>query len=423
MDHFDIVFALAGSALDADNSRVLQQVERLRVALETSDKEQAAKLARLLSRSSRRQTMAPMAFEEMRASADAVRRRLPGEVLSRSVPLPHDKETGAPLVRVRFPEDGPVEAPILATQLAAAIEDLLTEWRHADELVRVGAKPHTRCLIFGAPGVGKTRLARYLAYKLELPLVEARLDGLVSSFLGTTARNIGALFDFANRYRCALFLDEFDAIAKARDDAQEVGEIKRVVNSLLQSLDARGSGGLTLAATNHEHLLDSAVWRRFEARIEIPKPNDAARREMLTHFVKPLRLTGVQREFLVWATEGMSGADIEALVASGKRFLVLHGETISAAGEKNETSQTKDGRKIIAALRQQAALNARLFDKQRQSVLAASDEEIMAALEDVGIAQIDVADLFGVNQSTVSRLWAQSRKRRRVTSLESAADD
>ena len=134
-----------------------------------------------------------------------------------------------------------------------------------------------RCLIYGPPGVGKTKLARYLARQLELPCVEVRLDGLMSSFLGTTASNIGALFDFANRYRCVLFLDEFDAVAKARDDVQEIGEIKRVVNTLLQSLDSRNGAGITVAATNHEHLLDHAVWRRFDSRIELHKPDPDVR--------------------------------------------------------------------------------------------------------------------------------------------------
>src|SRR5207247_10685382 len=103
---------------------------------------------------------------------------------------------------------------------------------------------------------GKTRLARWMAAQLELPILLARMDGLVSSFLGTTARNIGNLFGFANRYRCLLLLDEFDALAKLRDDPQEVGEIKRVVNALLQNLDARSDLGLTIGITNHPKLLD-----------------------------------------------------------------------------------------------------------------------------------------------------------------------
>src|SRR5262249_18998967 len=156
-------------------------------------------------------------------------------------------------------------------------------------------------LIFGAPGVGKTRLARYVARRLRLPCVEARLDGLISSFLGTTARNIGGLFDFANRYRCVLFLDEFDAIAKARDDAQEVGEIKRVVNTLLQCMDRRNGRGFTIAATNHDHLLDAAVWRRFEARIHISLPDAETRSRLLDQFVRPLRLQPTERKLLVWA--------------------------------------------------------------------------------------------------------------------------
>lgn len=408
MDHFDIIFSLAGLALDADAARATKQVERLRDVLSASDKEQAAKLSRLLNRGARQQTMTPMAFDEMRSTAEAVRKQMPGEVLTRATPLPRDKETGGPLVRILFPEDFEDGPPVLVPPLSDGIDDLLAEWKRIVELARLGTNPHTRCLIYGAPGVGKTKLARYLAHKLDLPLVEARLDGLVSSFLGTTARNIGMLFDFANRYRCALFLDEFDAIAKARDDAQEVGEIKRVVNALLQSLDGRNGRGLTLAATNHEHLLDAAVWRRFEARIHIPKPNAEARATMLNTFVKPLKLSDAERHFLVWATEDMSGADIEALVIGGKRFFVLHGNPVLPRSADPSTASSR-GHMIIEALRRQAALNSRLFDDRRRELLSSSDEELEKALLIDGFLQKEVGDLLGMTQSAISRRARKSK--------------
>lgn len=396
MEHFDIILTLARIALDADGARATQQIERLRDALEESNDEQAAKLSRLLSRAVRRHTMAPLAMEEMRATAEAARRQLPGETLSISTPIPTDRETATPLARVIFPGDSVAETPILNVALASAVDDLLAEWKRGEELGRLGAQPHMRCLIYGPPGVGKTKLARYLAAQLALPCVEVRLDGLVSSFLGTTARNIGALFDFANRYRCVLFLDEFDAVAKARDDAQEIGEIKRVVNTLLQSLDARKGKGITLAATNHEHLLDPAVWRRFDSRIEIPKPDAAAREVLLKNFLSPLRLGPGETTFLVWATDGMSGADIEMSVEAGKRFLVLHGPA--------EPERKDRGRLILEALRRQATLNARLFATDRAQLLTGDVNALVQVLQDkAGLRQADCALLLGVSQSAVSR--------------------
>ncbi len=406
MKHFDIVLSLARMALEngdqGGTQRAVQQLQRLRDLLAKGpddEQEQASKLGRLLTRDAKRAPMSPMAFDEMRVTAEAASRHLPGETLTRSTPLPHDKETSAPLANVLFPEALELDPPILGATLTAAIDDLLREWERADELNRIGARPNTRCLIYGPPGVGKTKLAHYLAKRLSLPCVEARLDGLVSSFLGTTARNIGALFDFANRYRCVLFLDEFDAIAKARDDAQEVGEIKRVVNTLLQSIDRRNGRGFSIAATNHEHMLDTAVWRRFDARIQLPLPDEDTRGRLLDKFVRPLRLQEHERKFLLWATAEMSGADIETLVSAGKRFIVMS----TASGERPTRNLEFRSRRLLEALRHQASLNARLFSPERRDVLLSENDVIARALLKFGSTQKEVGNLLGRSQSAVSR--------------------
>jgi len=409
MDHFDIILALARAALETKNPRTTHHVQQLRDALAEADREQSRKLSRLLTAAKKKQEMTPLAFEEMRQAGVSVRHQLSGELLTRNTPLPHDKESGAPLIRVVFPDDPAGAPPVFPLSLSEAVDDLLKEWTRLDRLAKLQASPHLRCLLYGAPGVGKTQLAHYIARHLDLPCVEARLDGLVSSFLGTTARNIGMLFDFANRYRCVLFLDEFDALAKARDDAHELGEIKRVVNTLLQCLDAREGRGFTIAATNHEHLLDEAVWRRFEARINVPRPDANARRQILRQNLSPLTLDATGQSFLEWLSDGLTGADIASIAQSLKRYLAVHGEQKS--GLKMSSAL------LVAALRRFVVLNAKLFSEEKIDAISGDREELDKVLVQAGLNQSERAKILGVSQSTISRSARPKANRSRKTAV------
>jgi SpoVK/Ycf46/Vps4 family AAA+-type ATPase len=163
--------------------------------------------------------------------------------------------------------------PVWNEGVRHALEGAIAERKHQAELLRVGLNPTRSMLFVGSPGVGKTLSARWLAMKLERPLFVLDLAAVMSSYLGKTGNNIRSVLDFAQKRPSVLLLDEFDAIAKRRDDSCEVGELKRLVTVLLQAIDDWPSDGLLLAATNHPKLLDPAVWRRFDRIIEFPNPS------------------------------------------------------------------------------------------------------------------------------------------------------
>ena len=165
---------------------------------------------------------------------------------------------------------------------------LIEEQSRSDVLRAQGLQPRHRILLSGPPGNGKTSIAEALAQALALPLLTVRYDALVGAYLGETNARLAKLFEYARATPCVLFFDEFDAVGKERGDVHETGEIKRVVSFLLMQLDQLPSYVIAVAATNHAELLDRAVWRRFQLRIDMPAP-DAARRAVL-----------VSRFFDVW---------------------------------------------------------------------------------------------------------------------------
>lgn len=177
--------------------------------------------------------------------------------------LPQDRERGAALVEVRTPAKLLPEL-ILSSELASQIDQVLRESRSSALLKTYALKPANRLLFAGPPGCGKTLCADVIASELGLPLLYARFDSVISSYLGETAANLRKVFDFAQNGSWVVFFDEFDAIGKSRSNVEEHGELKRVVNTFLQLLDGFNSDNLVVAATNHEGLLDSALWRRFD---------------------------------------------------------------------------------------------------------------------------------------------------------------
>lgn len=170
---------------------------------------------------------------------------------------------------------------ILSQDSVFTLSAVADELRHADDIRRHGLPLRSKLLFCGPPGCGKTLCAEVVAAELKMPLVVARLDAIIASHLGETAANLRKVFDMAQSQPVVLFLDEFDAIARTRTDATEHSEIRRVVNSLLMMIDRFAGRSLLIAATNLEHTLDRAIWRRFDEVVVFNKPTVVQIRQLL----------------------------------------------------------------------------------------------------------------------------------------------
>ena len=162
---------------------------------------------------------------------------------------------------------------ILSESIIKSCHELIEEQMRADLLRSYGVDPRNKILLVGPPGNGKTSLAEALANALMVPLYIVKYESIVGSYLGETTSKLARLFEYVRARQCVLFFDEFETLGKERSDEHETGEIKRVVSSLLLQIDALPSYVVIIAATNHDSLLDTAVWRRFQLKMELSKPS------------------------------------------------------------------------------------------------------------------------------------------------------
>ncbi|NLK08303.1 MAG: ATP-binding protein [Firmicutes bacterium] len=247
------------------------------------------------------------------------------------VARPTDKESRMEMVDVSYPSFD-TGRPILRDYIEDEIREFVASYQHREVFFKAGIRNANTLLLYGPPGCGKTTVARYVSFIAELPLVTARLDGLVSSLLGSTAKNIRRIFDYVSQGECILFIDEFDAVAKIRDDNHELGELKRVVNSLLQNIDGFSANSILIAATNHSNLLDPAVWRRFNKIIALDKPNESEIKILLERFLQPVEsntMTNKRKMNKVAAAlVGMSHGDIETIVQNSIKRAIINGRNL-----------------------------------------------------------------------------------------------
>lgn len=288
---------------------------------------------------------------------------------------PFDSESKIEIVDVTIPKESS-ESLIFEKMIENEVSDFILSYHKKDELMKLGIESNNRLLLHGPPGTGKTSLAKFISLQVGLPLVTVRLDGLVSSMLGSTAKNIRKVFDYASKQPCILFLDEFDVLAKIRDDKNELGELKRVVNSLLQNIDSFDDSSILIAATNHAQLLDPAVWRRFDKVIMLNLPNENVREELIAEFSQILPNNFVSEkkrmETLVKLMQDCSPSTIKSIinVAAKKSILSSHKEV-----------------KYSQILYE---IFTRSFSESN------SDEVLIKFLNKNNVSQKEIADVFGI---------------------------
>ncbi|MCG6405076.1 ATP-binding protein [Vibrio fluvialis] len=268
--------------------------------------------------------------------------------------------------------------PLWSDEIQEALLQVCLEHHSRDKLLKHDLYP-TRTLVFtGPPGVGKTMSASWLANELKLPLKTLNLTTVMSSYLGKSGSNLQEVFNEAAREPCILLLDEFDAIAKKRGDESDIGELKRLVTVLLQLLDQWPSSSLLIAATNHPELVDPAIWRRFEDKIEFKMPSV----ELIESYLSSACGSEVFSSLAPFF-EGNSFAEIQIALKKVKKNSVIKNTdffeelTAACASDRLVDQMSANDKKSLAI----KLVNANLSQRKVANLLKISRPTIKKALE------------------------------------------
>ena len=258
--------------------------------------------------------------EELRTIIDEAKNRRGARAL---VPIGRPRGELANILEASYPKARLGEM-ILGDSLTHQLKRIIREQRHAGRIVEHGLSPRRKLLLTGPPGTGKTLTASVLAGELGLPLFQVRLDGLITKYMGETAAKLRQIFDATSRTRGVYFFDEFDAIGSQRGLTNDVGEIRRVLNSFLQMIEQDDSHSLVVAATNHPSILDPALFRRFDDVLHYELPDRPQIAALLKRRLAESVAKGLRWENLAELAQGLSYAEVTRAANEALKDALIH---------------------------------------------------------------------------------------------------
>ena len=245
-----------------------------------------------------------------------------------NIPIPRDTEKGFPLLEIQHFENN-FDSLIVSKEIKEQLEQVIREFKDSDILATYNLQYKKKILLCGKPGTGKTFSAQIMSSVLNIPLIYIRFDAIISSYLGETAGNLRKVFDFIEHGTWIVLFDEFDIIGKNRDDNHEHGEIKRVVNNFLQMLDNLKGESIIFAATNHQNILDPAIWRRFDDVIYYDLPDDKIRQQIFETYLKPIKSeNNIDLEKISHLTDKFSPADIKMVTEEAMKTAIINSKDL-----------------------------------------------------------------------------------------------